>query len=238
MPARDPLPGLAMKLLAIDTSGPLCSAALLIDGQVTQRAELAPRRHAELILPMMDSLLEEAGLELTDLAALAYGQGPGSFTGVRIAAAVVQGAAFGADRSVVGVSTLAALAQGAWRVHDLRKVICAQDARMGEVYWGAYALDDHGIMRVCGAGDQLDAPDRLQLPDWEGGWVGVGSAWAVYRDALSAGLGSPEHIELEYCEARDVAVLAATTLMEQGGHPAEQALPVYLRDRVAERPRR
>lgn len=108
---------------------------------------------------------------------------------------------------------------------------------MGEVYWGAYCLDGNGIMRTCGAGDRLDAPDRLRLPDVGGPWIGVGSAWGVHRDALLAGLGRLEHIDLEYCEARDVAVLAAASLREQGGRPAEHALPVYLRDRVAERPR-
>ena len=221
-----------MRLLAIDTSGPLCSAALLLDGDLTERVQLAPRRHAELILPMMDALLHEAGAALADLDALAYGHGPGSFTGVRIAAAVVQGAAFGAGLPVIGISTLAALAQGAWRLHGVRQVLCAQDARMGEVYWGAYQLDEHDIMRSWDR-DRVGAPDRVQRPDGEEVWAGAGSGWQVHAELLAAAVGAVRPLPLEHCHARDVAALAA----EGGGVSAQNALPVYLRERVAEPPR-
>jgi tRNA threonylcarbamoyladenosine biosynthesis protein TsaB len=225
-----------MKLLAIDTSAALCSAALLDDDQLTQRSQLAPRRHAELILPMMDELLHEAGLVLAELDALAYGHGPGSFTGVRIAAAVTQGAAFGADLPVIGISTLAGLAQGVWRRQRAPRVLCALDARMGEVYWGAYAADDLGLMRGFGR-DRVTAPTQVRLPDG-GSWVGAGSGWAAYADLLGDAVGTMPRAPQMHCDAHDIAVLAADAYKEGSTCAAQDALPVYLRDRVAEPPRR
>ena len=128
---------MAVKLLAIDTAESACSAALLVDGAVLSRMEQAVRGHSERILPMMQSLLSEAGYSLNDLDALAFGRGPGSFTGLRIAAGVIQGSALGAGLPVVPVSTLQTLAQGAFRMHGARQVLSALDARMAEVYWGA-----------------------------------------------------------------------------------------------------
>lgn len=221
-----------MKLLAIDTSGDDCSAALLIDGALTQRLTREPRRHGALILAMMDGLLAEAGLPLGALDALAFGRGPGSFTGVRMAASVVQGAAFGADLPVVGVSTLAALAQGQRRIHGSDAVLAALDARMGELYWGAFRLDSAGLMRVQGE-EQVAGPGRVALPD-AGRWAGAGSGWGVHRAMLSERLGMRlDRVDpAAFCEARDVAELAAAALAAGGGLPAERALPRYLRDRV------
>lgn len=225
-----------MKLLAIDTSGPLCSAALGVDDRLLQRSEWAPRRHAELILPMMDALLQEAGIGLGELDALAYGHGPGSFTGVRMAAAVAQGAAFGAGLPVIGVSTLAGLAQGAWRATGARQVLCAQDARMGEVYWGAYALDANGLMQPCVA-DALDAPQSMRLP-FAGGWHVAGTAWEQYPDVIAALDPGLMRLAVEHCEAQDLAVLALDRVRRGEGRAPQEAQPVYLRERVAEPPRR
>ena len=135
-----------LNILAIDTSTEACSAALLLGDEVRERFEIAPRRHSELILRMIDELFRESGLTLTSLAGLAFGRGPGSFTGVRIAAGVIQGLALGADLGVAPISTLAALAQGAHRQTGSRQVLSVIDARMGEVYWGIYELDASGIM--------------------------------------------------------------------------------------------
>jgi tRNA threonylcarbamoyladenosine biosynthesis protein TsaB len=221
-----------MKLLAIDTSGDDCSAALLIDGALTQRLTREPRRHGALILAMMDELLAEADLPLVALDALAFARGPGSFTGVRIAASVVQGAAFGADLPVVGVSTLAALAQGQQRIYGSEAVLAAFDARMGELYWGAFRLDAAGLMGLRGE-EQVAGPGRVVLPE-EGRWAGAGSGWGVHRRILSDRLGVRlDRVDPDaFCEARDVAELAVADLAAGAGLPAERALPRYLRDRV------
>jgi tRNA threonylcarbamoyladenosine biosynthesis protein TsaB len=145
-----------MRILAIDTSGEACSAALLTEKGLQQRLALEPRRHADLILGMVAALMEEADLRLRDLDALAFGRGPGSFTGVRIATAVVQGLAFGADLPVVPVSTLAGLAQGQHRRQGARQCLAALDARMGELYWGRYVLDSSGPDAPGGRGGRDD----------------------------------------------------------------------------------
>jgi tRNA threonylcarbamoyladenosine biosynthesis protein TsaB len=225
-----------MKLLAIDTCGDACSAALYLDGVIDQRLELAPRRHAELILPMMQSLLACAGVVLGDLDAIGFGCGPGSFTGVRMAVAVAQGAAFGAGRPTVPVSTLAALAQGEFRRSGRRRVLAALDARMGEVYWGAYEVGADAVM--CRVGEELVAPPAAVSVPAGGGWCGVGPGWAVHREALTQRIGaglltvSPQPV----CEARDVALIAAVDAAAGRLVPAELARPVYLRERVTHPP--
>jgi len=221
-----------MKLLAIDTSGDDCSAALLIDGAVRQRLTREPRRHGALILGMMDGLLAEAGVPLAGLDGLAFGRGPGSFTGVRIAAAVVQGCAFGADLPVVGVSTLAALAQGQRRLRGLSRVLAALDARMGEVYWGRFRCDETGLMRLDGE-EQVARAEDVIIPA-DAGWTGAGSGWGADGETLRSRLGGRlERVDADaFCEARDLALLAAAELAAGRGLPAERALPRYLRDRV------
>lgn len=221
-----------MKLLAIDTSGDACSAALLIDETIEQLFETAPRRHGERILPMMQDLLDRAGLRLNELDALAFGCGPGSFTGVRIAAAVIQGAAFGAELPVVPVSTLGALAQGQFRRGGQRRLLTALDARMGEVYWGCFEVGEDGLAAPCGE-EAVCPPDRVELPSGQG-WYGVGSGWAAHAASLTARVGDalagvdPDPL----CEARDIAVMAAAQWRSGRQVSPEFAAPVYLRDRV------
>ena len=222
------------KILAIDTSTEACSAALLCDGQVHDRYQLAPREHGRLILKMIDEVLTDAGLSLKQLDALAFGRGPGAFTGVRIATGVIQGLAFGADLPVLPVSSLAALAQGAARQHSATRVLAALDARMGEIYWGVYQSDAAGLMveveveRVCPA-QQVVAPAGAD-------WFGVGSGFAAYAEILRERLGAalsgcaPD----EYPQARDIAVLGAAAFARGEGVSAELALPVYLRDNVVQ----
>lgn len=221
-----------MKLLAIDTSGDACSAALLLDGEIVQHAELAPRRHGELILPMMQGLLDQAGIALGALDALAFGRGPGSFTGVRIAAAVIQGAAFGAGLPVVPVSTLAALAQGQFRRGGQQRLLSALDARMDEVYWGGFTIGPDALAAPCGE-ELVCPPGQAPLPEGDG-WFGVGPGWSAYAETLVRHLGArldgshPDAL----CEARDIATLAAAGFAAGLAVPPEQALPVYLRDQV------
>ena len=222
-----------MKLLAIETSTEACSVALMIDGAVTEDHRVAPRQHAELVLGMVETLLADAQLELLGLDGIAFGRGPGAFTGVRIAVGVVQGLAFGADLPVVPVSTLQAIAQGALRERGEHRVAAAIDARMGEVYWGTFTADASGLMvpvrqeRVCLPGD-VSALEGEE-------WFGSGTGWATYGEILTERLGDvvrdSEGDRLP--RARDVAALAEPVLAAGKGVGAEMALPVYLRDDVA-----
>ena len=225
-----------MRVLAIETATEACSAALYISGEIRLRYQVEPRRHSELILPMMEALLAEAEIALSALDALAFGCGPGSFTGVRIATGVVQGAAFGADLPVVPVSTLAALAQRRYREQGEKHLLPAYDARMDELYWGCYRIGDDGLAHPLND-DLLLRPDQVDLPTGEG-WVGVGSGWASYgatlRNRLGACVAAFDGALL--CSAWDVAVLGAAGFNAGKAVPAEQALPVYLRDKVAETP--
>lgn len=221
-----------MKLLAIETATGTCSAALYQDGAVLERSELAPREHARLILPMVDALLAEASLSLADLDALAFGRGPGGFTGVRIATAVVQGLAFGADLPVVPVSTLAALAQGASRESGHVAVLAALDARMDEVYWSAYRAGADGVMEPVTA-ECVCRPAAVPVPPGAG-WHGVGSGFERYGVELQGRLGAALSgwSAGRAPQARDVAMLGAVGWRQGHAVSAHAALPVYLRDRV------
>ncbi len=225
-----------MKLLALETATEACSAALWDGAAAAERYQIAPRRHAELILPMVEELLVQAGWRRADLEALAFGRGPGSFTGVRLAASVAQGIAFGLDLPVAPVSTLAAIAHRAWRERGAERVIAAIDARMQEVYWGAFEIDRHGrpapVLEEC-----VVAPDAAPLPPGEG-WFVAGTGWGAHEAVLGARLGAQRAgAETEiFPHARDVAELGAALIAAGAGVSARQALPVYLRDEVARKP--
>ncbi len=223
---------LTLKLLAVETSTDACSCALSVDGECRERYELAPRRHGELVLPMMEALLAEAGLGVSRLDALAFGRGPGAFTGVRIAAAVVQGIAFARDLPVAPVSSLRALAQGVHRELAHRKVLGAFDARMKEVYWGTYQLGQLRLMEPLGA-DVVCEPGSVPIPG-NGGWFGAGLGWLAYERVLRDRLGDKVlSVEaIRYPHARDVAVLGESLAQQGKVVPAEQALPKYLREKV------
>lgn len=224
------------RLLALDTATEACSAALLDGARLEQRFELAPRGHARLLLPMVASLLDAAGLTLADLDAVAFGRGPGSFTGVRIAAGMAQGLAFAAGLPVVPVSSLAALAQGAADAGHAR-VLAAIDARMGEVYWGAFVAGDDGLVVAAGE-ERVCPPDAVPMPDGSG-WFGAGTGWATYAEVLHGRLGAAVAASdgAHFPRAGAVARLAVPLLAAGGALPADQALPVYLRDQVAQKAR-
>lgn len=217
-----------MKLLALDTSTEACSAALAIEDQVSERFTLGGN-HSERILPMVHELLAEAGIALSQLDAIAFGRGPGSFTGLRIAAGVTQGLAFGANLPVVPVSSLAALAQG----QDTDRVLAAFDARMQQVYWGAYVRNADGLMELTGT-EIVFAPDAVPIPE-AGEWLGAGSGWDRYAEVLSQRLKgyATGWRKQAYPTARSVAKIGRW-LVEKGDvlHP-DQAIPVYIRDEVA-----
>ena len=223
-----------MKILAIETSTEACSAALLNGAETAQRYEVAPRQHAELILGMCDELLAETNSKLSELDAIAFGRGPGAFTGVRIATGVVQGIAFAHELPVVPVSSLAAMAFAAWQEHGASKVMTAIDARMGEVYWACYECSDEGVKEIVA--EQVCPPEHITLPE-TGSWYGVGSGWDTYQEILTAQAGSLiGKIDPGYFpQAQHIAMLAAQSVSKGEALPAAQAMPVYIRDNVAKK---
>jgi tRNA threonylcarbamoyladenosine biosynthesis protein TsaB len=219
-----------MKILAIETATEACSVALLAGDEIRQRYEHQPQRQADLVLPMVDALLAEAGLKAAELDAVAFGRGPGSFTGLRIATAVTQGIAVAADLPVVPVSTLAALAQGAFREHGAGQVLVAVDARMSEVYWAAYRAEPAGggggLVRLDGA-EYVLAPGDVPLPE-TGRWLGAGSGRRVYGEVLRRRAGEcVEQVDDgRWPEAPDALTLGLAGYEAGDARPPEQAEPV------------
>lgn len=217
-------------LLALDTATEACSVALLHDGKVLSHYEVAPRLHAQRLLPMIQELLGEAGLALSAVDAIAFGRGPGAFTGVRIAIGVVQGLAFALDRPVLPVSNLAVLAQRALREHGAQQVAAAIDARMDEVYWGCYAAEQ-GEMCLQGL-EAVLAPELAQLPRGASGdWFAAGTGWGTYGARIALQPCGSEPAMLPH--AQDLLSLATFAWARGEALPADQAQPVYLRDNVA-----
>ena len=217
-----------LKILAFETSTELCSAALWLEGEIDSREVMAGVRNSELLLPMIDELLASHGLKAAELDCIAFGAGPGSFTGLRIACGVAQGIAFGINVPVVGVSTLLALAEASRADH----VVCCLDARMGEVYHAAYERrgDDWHAVHEPG----LCKPDAVpELP--AGAWVGCGSGFTVYRGALESCYAGrlARVIDGLTPHAREIAVLAAAEFGRGGAVSAEYAAPLYVRNKVA-----
>ena len=223
-----------MNILAIETSTQACSAALLYHGQIVHRFQIAPRAHGDLILSMANELLLEADLGPTQLTAVAFGRGPGAFTGVRIATAVAQGIAFAADLPVVPVSTLAALAQAGYRHSGYQAMLCAMDARMGEVYWGAYQVNQGMVSLLA---DELVCPPGAVPQPRDNDWHGIGNGWTVFAQELQARvpLKIEEKDTVLLPRAEEVAMLAQHAVINGQMVAPEQALPVYLRDDVAEK---
>ena len=223
---------LTMKLLAIETATEACSAALCMGDEILSRYEFAKQRHTELILPMCDELLEEAGVTLAQLDAVAFGRGPGSFTGVRIAAGVIQGIAFATDLPVVAISSLAVLAQASIQAEQKKRILAAIDARMGEVYWGVYARDECGLARSVEA-ERVIKPQLITVPAGTQ-WYGVGSGWKAYSATLVAHIGAclEGYDGASLPSARFMIPLARAAYAKGEVVSAEQALPVYLRDDV------
>ena len=217
-----------MKILALETSTEACSVAIWMDGAVVERIE-SGNQHSGRILAMVDGLLQESGLSLTQFEAIAFGRGPGSFTGLRIGAGVAQGLAFGADIPVTPISSLAALAQGV----NASKVLAAFDAHMNQIYLGAYMKNSQGIAVLTGL-ESVVAPSDASLPQGNN-WVGAGNGWDKYYGVLL------EHLRGHVVNwqkqvnplARYVGHLGAVACQAGKALPAEQALPVYVRDDVA-----
>jgi len=218
-----------MRLLAIDTATERCSVALRLDGQVIERVSDQPRVAAELVLPMVEAVLTEAGLRLADLDGIAYGRGPGAFTGVRIGVGVVQGLAFGAGLQTVGISNLAAVAQQVAQPGD--RILVCMDARMEQVYWSSFAREAGSERVTSTAAERVDAPDAVTEGDYT---VLAGTGFKAYAP-LRVRLANGERIihEAALPNARDIAFLAEAEFRAGRGKPASEAEPVYVRDQVA-----
>ncbi|MGL6353107.1 tRNA (adenosine(37)-N6)-threonylcarbamoyltransferase complex dimerization subunit type 1 TsaB [Aeromonas veronii] len=221
-----------LKILAVDTATEACSAALLVGDKLFSRWEEAPRDHTRKILPMVQAVLEDAGISLSDLDAIAFGRGPGSFTGVRIGISVAQGLAFGAGVPLIGISTLAAMAQGAYRLDGAEQVLTAIDARMNEVYFGRYELID-GCMQLVG--DEV-VSEPVALVDVRGKLAGpvtcVGTGFETYGETLSGLADELAVSQVRFPAAEDMLPLARAAWLAGEAVPVEQATPVYLRDKV------
>jgi tRNA threonylcarbamoyladenosine biosynthesis protein TsaB len=219
-----------LKLLAIDTATEACSAALYIDGNILEKYEVAPRQHAELILPMVDALLAEAESELASLDGLAFGRGPGAFTGVRIATGIIQGLAFASDLPVVPISTLAAMAQGA--ADQSNTILSAIDARMGEIYWAIFTVGDDGLVKPQ-SDEQVTKPEALNI-EITTKCFGVGTGWGSYEDILSrkAGDNLKGFHANYYPRASNILALAEKEFKSGNTVAAAEALPIYLRNKV------
>jgi len=230
-----------MNILAIDTATEACSAALYINGQLRSSYQLAPREHSRLILKMIDGLLSEAELPVSQLDAIAFGRGPGSFMGLRIAAGVVQGIAFAHDIPVIPVSTLKAIAQRAYEQTKNKYILTAIDARMDEVYWAAYSLEEQ-LWHLHGE-ESVISPDKVSLTELlsqtDGPWIGAGTGWASYKDRLLLTANCQLPTILPDClPSAEVIVKISVGEFKAGNViSAAEAIPVYLRNDVAKKPK-
>jgi tRNA threonylcarbamoyladenosine biosynthesis protein TsaB len=221
-----------MHILALETSTEWCSVAVGDGMRWHRRDERAGQVHSERLLPMVDAALAEAGWTLRDLDGVAFGAGPGSFTGIRIGCGVAQGLALGADLPVVPVPTLEAIAHEVFRAHGWRTVLACIDARMREVYAAAYARDGDGWRVVAAPTVGLPADVVRPAPVGDSDWTGAGSGFAAYP-ALASQLELTGTAADARPSAQSIGELGLARLAAGEGVAAMEALPVYVRHRVA-----
>jgi tRNA threonylcarbamoyladenosine biosynthesis protein TsaB len=230
---------MSAKILALETSSEACSVALYTGRESLFRHTDQPRQHAQLILPMVQALLADSGLALPELDAIAFGRGPGSFTGLRIAVGMVQGLAYGADLPVVPISSLAVLAHRAWRECGASNWHVASDARMGEVYWGSYRIAGEGQATLVGQ-ECVCRPEQVAqfagIEHIDESWSGVGGGWC-YQKLLECQVAPLQQCaETLLPHGLDLLALAQPAFAAGCGVSAERAMPVYLRNDVAAKP--
>jgi len=230
--------------LAIDASTEACSVALKVNDKVYSRYDLCPQSHSLQLLPMVDEVLKEAGIKLSQCDGLIFGRGPGSFTGVRIGVGVAQGLAFAAELPVVGVSSLQTMAQLAFAQgkvkHQQAQVLAMIDARMGEVYNGYFVLDDNNIMQEQILADKeaeaVTAPElvKARLNNIVTSAVyGVGTGWDAYSEQLSVLKSNEGTPEILFPSAEAMLIIGEAAFKLGAGVSAEEAQPVYVRDTVS-----
>lgn len=222
-----------MNILAFDASSSACSVALLHKGEAHLLHEIAPMMHAQRMLPMIHELLENFSLSIHDLDAIAYGCGPGSFTGIRIATSVAQGLGYVAKKPILCISSLAILAQTCYDKHASEQLLVAVDARMGQVYWASYCLDAEHLVTLT-APEALQAPDSIplmsQVQPGTHHWHGVGDGWALYEEELCTRLGwRPVATHDVMPHATALLKLAVRQYAQGNWTNPQEAMPVYLR---------
>ncbi|WWO97661.1 MAG: tRNA (adenosine(37)-N6)-threonylcarbamoyltransferase complex dimerization subunit type 1 TsaB [Candidatus Dasytiphilus stammeri] len=221
-----------MRILAIDTSTELCSVALLDNKEVYSVYEYYPREHAQLILPMIQNILSDRCIELQQLDAIAVNRGPGSFTGLRIGISVAKGIGLGINLSIIGISTLAILAEKAWKMFGAQRVLVAIDAHMGELYWAEYQR----VKQSCWNGENTERvlnPQEIKshIAKLSGHWCIVGSGWKIYND-LFDGVFNIIPVNCGIPIAQDMLPLAIAALKEGNVVSADCIKPCYLRKKL------
>lgn len=228
-------------ILALDTTTDTCSVALTLSGTIEQSLTIAAREHTQRLLPMVEALMTKTGVSLKELEAIAYGCGPGSFTGLRICLSTAQGLAYGADLPLVPVSSLFAMAQGAVRLKSFPSeqntlIVPAIDARMDEIYWSIYRMDAMGqLQQLCE--EQVSSPETCRQAIaslGHEGLCGVGSAW--HYSSLQSSLQGIDHVDVDHeftPQAYDIAELALDMFNSGDTIQPMDAQPVYLRNEVS-----
>ncbi len=216
-----------MNLLAFDTSSTACSVALLFDEKISFRHTIAPMQQSKLILPMIHELFSEKNITLKQVDAIAFGCGPGSFTGVRLATSVAQGLGFAGEKPLIPISSLAATAQTAYQELGWEKIVVAIDARVNEIYWAYYTVESQALVKLIGQ-ERLSTPDLMSIS--EENWYGVGNAWDVYQQQITL---KPLKKDIT-CLANACAILELANKQGVMMAPSD-ALPVYLRDDIAKK---
>ena len=214
-------------ILALETATAACSVALWCNGIVKRQFEITPQGHSEIILDMIDTLLNKSRIELNSVDAIAFGSGPGSFVGVRIAAGVAQGLAFGIDRPVIHVSTLQTLAQTAYQIKKNKYVLAGWDARMNSMYWGGYQADESGVMQSI-IPDQVSNPTEINWPNKS--WLAVGNAWMLYYSSLKKTV--PEIYSDIFPDAASLVIIANQKYLRGEIAAPEKSEPTYIRNQV------
>lgn len=238
-------------IIAIETATEACSAALLIENEgkqsIYKRFQLAPREHTKLILPMLDEVLAEADLKITDVDAIAFGRGPGAFTGLRIATGIAQGVALSVDKLTLPISSLKAMALAAYKEtlssESNQHIIVAIDARMGEVYWAEYKVIDDSVEQI--GEELLSKPEEMfgkvdSLVE-DNPIIVIGSGWDEYMQAFqdrNEAVKTLHHLSGKFPDAAQVAELALLAFDKGEVQSIEDAQPVYLRNNVAEKPKK
>lgn len=225
---------MSSRILAIDTATEACSVALLNQDTISAHFELCAREHTQRILPMVQQILQQENVALKDVDALAFGQGPGSFTGVRIGIGIAQGLAFGAGLPMIGVSTLKTMAQSAFRLQGATRVLAAIDARMGEVYWAEYQRDEQGEWQGAETESVLKPEAALaRMAEREGEWAMVGTGWKAWPMLAQDSKLTLAATSVELPCAEDMIPLALAAFKNGNTVVVEKAEPTYLRNEVA-----